>query len=184
MKMLLLMSLRGNAILFNGEELGLTQVDVPFHHLQDPEAIANWPLTLSRDGVRTPIPWKRDAANAGFTTGTPWLPIGEDHPESAVDVQDGDPASLLNLTRQLIALRKANPALATGSMTVGRATDTLLIFERAADGQKLCCAFNLGADPVRWQPDGAHIDGVLTRVNDATPQLLPPRSGLIIDLGA
>lgn len=183
MKMLLLMSLRGNAILFNGEELGLTQVDVPFHHLQDPEAIANWPLTLSRDGVRTPIPWAKDAANAGFTTGTPWLPIGEDHADRAVDVQEADPASLLNLTRELIELRKANPALARGTMTVGRATDSLLIFERAGVGQQLCCAFNLGGDPIQWQPDGAHSHRVLVAVNDATPQVLPPRSGLIIDLG-
>ena len=184
MKMLLLMALRGNAILFNGEELGLTQVDVPFHHLQDPEAIANWPLTLSRDGVRTPIPWERDAANAGFTTGTPWLPIGEDHPDRAGEVQNADPASLLNLTRRLIALRAANPALAVGTMTVGRATDSLLIFERAYGTQRLCCAFNLGSTTMAWQPDSAHADRMLIAVNDATPQSLPPRSGLIIDLGA
>ena len=53
MKMALLACMRGNPILYNGEELGLTQVDIPFDQLQDPEAIANWPLTLSRDGVRT-----------------------------------------------------------------------------------------------------------------------------------
>ena len=55
MKALLLASLRGNIILYYGEELGLSQVDIPFDQLHDPEAIANWPLTLSRDGARTPM---------------------------------------------------------------------------------------------------------------------------------
>src|SRR3546814_19015789 len=53
MKMLLLGTLRGNIILYYGEELGLTQVDIPFEHLRDPEAIDNWPMTLSRDGARS-----------------------------------------------------------------------------------------------------------------------------------
>ena len=62
-KMLLLACLRGSIILYNGEELGLTQVEVPFDRLQDPEAIANWPLTLSRDGARTPMPWDANNCN-------------------------------------------------------------------------------------------------------------------------
>ena len=53
-KLLLLMCLRGNLFLYQGEELGLTQVDIPFEALRDPEAIANWPLTLSRDGDLAP----------------------------------------------------------------------------------------------------------------------------------
>jgi len=54
-KMALLLCLRGNPIIYQGEELGLEQDEIPFELLQDPEAIANWPLTLSRDGARTPI---------------------------------------------------------------------------------------------------------------------------------
>ena len=57
-KMLLLVALRGIVILYQGEELGLPQVEVPFELLQDPEAIANWPQTLGRDGARTPMPWR------------------------------------------------------------------------------------------------------------------------------
>ncbi len=55
--MLLFTALRGNIILYQGEELGLAQIEIPYAQLQDPEAIANWPLTLSRDGARTPMPW-------------------------------------------------------------------------------------------------------------------------------
>ncbi|MBW8755618.1 MAG: alpha-glucosidase, partial [Sphingomonadales bacterium] len=66
-KMALLVALRGNIILYQGEELGLEQDDIPFELLQDPEAIANWPLTLSRDGARTPMPWRGEPLG-GFTT--------------------------------------------------------------------------------------------------------------------
>ena len=62
MAMLLLVALRGNIFLYQGDELGLTQVEIGYDDLRDPEAIANWPLTLSRDGARTPMPWMADAA--------------------------------------------------------------------------------------------------------------------------
>ena len=154
LKMLLLISLRGNLFLYQGEELGLTQVDIPFDALQDPEAIANWPLTLSRDGARTPMPWRGSPNDhAGFSTATPWLPIGEDHLSLAVDRQNGDPASLLNLTRRLLAFRHASDALMTGAVTMLAVTDSLLAFERSARAETLLCVFNLASDPIDWTPD-------------------------------
>ncbi|WP_240047642.1 alpha-glucosidase [Sphingomonas panacisoli] len=153
LKLLLLMCLRGNLFLYQGEELGLTQVDIPFDALQDPEAIANWPLTLSRDGARTPMPWQGNPNDhAGFSTATPWLPIGEDHLALAVDRQNGDPASLLNLTRRLIAFRHASEALMTGDVTILAATDSLLAFERTAGAERLLCVFNLAFEPADWAP--------------------------------
>jgi len=142
-KMLLLACLRGNIFVYNGEELGLPQVDIAFEDLRDPEAIANWPLTLSRDGARTPMPWAADAENLGFGIGKPWLPLGEAHRALAVDRQADDAASLLNFTRHVIALRNAHPALRHGSMTILEASDALLIFDREADGERLRCVFNL-----------------------------------------
>ncbi|MES2445147.1 MAG: alpha-amylase family glycosyl hydrolase, partial [Pseudomonadota bacterium] len=181
MKMLLLLSLRGNAFLFQGEELGLTQVEIGFEHLQDPEAIANWPLTLSRDGARTPMPWVADAPVAGFTTGRPWLPLGPDHAALAVDRQDADPDSLLNLTRRLVALRLASPALMMGNMEIVEAGEALLVFEREGEGQTMICAFNLGAEPLAWAPQDAHRFRVAAAVNGATPTALPPYSGVILE---
>ena len=67
--MLLLMCLRGNVFLYQGEELGLPQADVPFERLRDPEAIANWPETQGRDGARTPMPWRSDAPQRGLLDG-------------------------------------------------------------------------------------------------------------------
>jgi len=64
--MLLLIALRGNVFLYQGEELGLPQAEVPFERLQDPEAIANWPETQGRDGARTPMPWQAQARSGGL----------------------------------------------------------------------------------------------------------------------
>ena len=156
-KVLLLCTLRGSIILYQGEELGLPQVDVPFERLQDPEAIANWPQTLSRDGARTPMPWRSDAPQLGFSTGEPWLPIGKSHGAIAVDRQEADSRSTLNFTRECLKLRNAHPPLRHGSMTVIEAGDQLLVFERADAGQRLRCTFNLSQQPIAFTPGGRAV---------------------------
>jgi alpha-glucosidase len=152
MKMLLLACLRGNIFLYNGEELGLTQVDIPFERLRDPEAIANWPLTLGRDGARTPMPWLADEHALGFSSGEPWLPIGPDHAEMAVDRQNGDRESQLTWTRAVLALRHANPALMTGRMTLLDAANDILAFERGEGDHRVLCVFNINGAPTEWVP--------------------------------
>jgi alpha-glucosidase len=178
MKMLLLTALRGNIILYQGEELGLTQVDIPFDLLQDQEAIANWPLTLSRDGVRTPMPWQKDAPHHAFTVGTPWLPFGHDHGVLAVDQQDGDPSSLLSLTRRLIAFRNTNDALLCGALSIKHANGNLLVFDRIARGETLTCVFNMGSTPMAYL-DAAQDWSLIEHVNNASLTALPPHSGFI-----
>ncbi|MDI1296293.1 MAG: alpha-amylase family glycosyl hydrolase, partial [bacterium] len=143
LKMTLLVALRGNAILYQGEELGITQVDIPFDQLQDPEAIANWPLTLSRDGARTPLPWSVAASQAGFTNGIPWLPVGRDNHARAVDGQEADPKSLLHFTRTMLALRKAHRALRYGALEILVADESRLVFRRQSAGESILCLFNL-----------------------------------------
>jgi alpha-glucosidase len=145
-KLLLLAALRGSIILYQGEELGLTQVEVPFELLQDPEAIANWPQTLSRDGVRTPMPWARREHGHGFTSGTPWLPFGPDHADLSVDAQAADPHSLLHFTRAVIELRNAQQALRWGSLDLVEAGEQRLVFERSRGHERLRCTFNLSAE--------------------------------------
>ncbi len=143
----LLLCLRGNPILYQGEELGLSQAEVPFEHLQDPEAIANWPLTLGRDGARTPMPWTSDENECGFTAGLPWLPMGQGHLERAVDVQDTDAGSVLNFTRRLLEVRKASNALTAGDISFEEVNAPLLAFRRSCEGERLLCVFNLGPSP-------------------------------------
>jgi alpha-glucosidase len=177
LKLALMAALRGNVILYQGEELGLEQDEIPFELLQDPEAIANWPLTLSRDGVRTPLPWQADVPHGGFTHGTPWLPLGERNLARAIDRQEGDPGSLLHLTRELLALRKSEPALRLGGAEC-RADGTLLDLRRSHGGDHLRCLFNLGERPIELNPPAR--GHVLHAVNGATPAGLPPFAAIFL----
>jgi alpha-glucosidase len=173
MKLLLLACLRGNVFLYQGEELGLTQVDIAFEDLLDPEAIANWPMTLSRDGARTPMPWVGNAPDLGFGSETPWLPFGGDHGALAIDVQDADAGSLLNWTRRVVATRNAYRALRNGDLRMLYNDDALLAFEREADGERLLCLFNF-SDTARAWPEGVSQDGsVLIGTQDAIDSLAP-----------
>ena len=180
MKTMLLLSLRGNPILFQGEELGLLQDEIPFEMLRDPEAIANWPLTLSRDGVRTPLPWLAQDEHGGFTAATPWLPMSAQNLARAVDRQEADPDSLLHLTRRLVALRSGNASLRRGSCEVVVADETHLVLRRAWDGQSVLTVFNMGPQATPW-PAGVPTTGeALAAVNDAEAGTLPAWGGIWI----
>jgi alpha-glucosidase len=181
MCMLLLVCLRGNVFVYQGEELGLPQAHVPYDRLVDPEAIANWPETLGRDGARTPMPWRANQTNAGFSSVEPWLPVDPRHTALAADAQESDPASMLHVTRRLIALRRAWPMLKTGSMRLLPAPSGLLLFERGRDDEAdaMLCAFNLSHQAVEWSvPAGWRVvEAVNADGGDAT---LPPLAGLLM----
>jgi alpha-glucosidase len=177
--LLLLVSLRGNLFLYQGEELGLPQAEVGISDLKDPEAIANWPLTLGRDGARTPMPWKQRAPHAGFSTARPWLPIPDAHVALAADAQELDDSSTLSLARRLVRFRKEQPALRFGSMRIIEASTALLIMERAFEAERLLCAFNLGKTGTSFQAPPGEIWRVVRTVGGARLGYLPPLSGLI-----
>ena len=181
MKMALLCALRGNIIIYNGEELGLDQVEIPFELVKDPEALKNWPLTLSRDGARTPLPWAAGESHAGFSSVDPWLPLGAAHGDLAVDRQHGDPASLLNLTRRLVALRAVHPALRLGANANWTAEGDLLGFDRVAGGESIRCLFNLGGATLDIAGLGAGAEPIVA-LNGADPAHLPPCGALWLKL--
>ncbi len=181
---MLLLCLRGNAFVYQGEELGLPQADLPFETLQDPEAIANWPHTLGRDGARTPMPWRAGAPCGGFTTGRPWLPFDPRHADFAVDRQERDETSTLNFVRTMISLRKNVTALRAGDIAFIEAPPPLLAFTRIAGGETMLCVFNLEDEAQEWRPPEADryrrlvdvgLDGAKTA--QRPPSLLPPLSG-------
>ena len=145
----LLASLRGTLFVYQGEELGLAQSDVPFEYIQDPYGKAQWPIKKGRDGCRTPFPWTAHAEHAGFTTGQPWLPVDAAHQAQAVDVQEARNTSCLHFTRALMALRHAHPALRLGSFEPVQVSDTLLVVRRQYAEDAVLCAFNFSAKPVR-----------------------------------
>lgn len=170
LKMLLLCSLRGSIILYQGEELGLPQAEIPFDQLRDPEAIANWPQTFGRDGARTPMPWNSGAPNLGFSGVEPWLPASESHQPLAVDRQETSGTSLLQFTRECVRLRNKRPALRSGSIQIREAEDQLLVFDRDCAGQKLRCAFNLSDRPAAYPFLGHRL---ITTGNVSTGELSP-----------
>lgn len=177
LNLLLLTAIRGNPILYQGEELGLPQAEIPLSALKDPEAIANWPETLGRDGARTPMPWVSGDATGGFSTGDPWLPVPADHRALAVEVQEGEATSPLNLTRRLLALRKSEGALRLGSLRLLETADPVVAFERIHEGRSLICAFNLGDTDA----PAPRIGRVLASVNGGSADGLPARAGLIAE---
>jgi alpha-glucosidase len=141
----LMMSLRGSVCLYQGEELGLGEADLALADLQDPYGIRFWPEFKGRDGCRTPMVWQSDAPNGGFSHARPWLPVSEDHKALSVDLQLGNPQSLLEHYRRFIAFRRAHPALVTGDIHFLAADDDVLVFTRELGNEQLVCAFNLGA---------------------------------------
>ncbi len=146
----LLLGLRGTILLYQGEELGLPQAELPRSALRDPVGDLYYPYTYGRDGCRTPMPWEAGVTNLGFSTGTPWLPAFAGHAAYAVRQQLEDPASTLNYTRKLIAARKAMPALLHGDLVLRAAGSAILAFTRSISTQTVLCLFNLSSSPQKF----------------------------------
>jgi len=155
---ILLLTLRGTPTLYNGDEIGMHDVPVLPEAVRDPFERNVPGLGLGRDPERTPMQW--DAGpNAGFSTETPWLPLADDYPRVNVAVQREDPRSMLTLHRSLIELRRATPALAVGAYRYIYTDDDLLVYERAAGGERCRVALNLSSTPreVAWSGPRARI---------------------------
>src|SRR5688500_9857994 len=151
--MLLLLTLRGTPTLYQGDELGIGAVAIPPARVRDPRELRQPGIGLGRDPSRTPMAWN-GSANAGFSTAEPWLPLHADWPRRNVAAQGRDPGSMLNLTRALLRLRRAEPALAIGAFELIAADGSLLAYERHSGASRALVALNLGEQPVAL-PDQA-----------------------------
>jgi len=184
LSLLLLLCLRGNPIIYQGEELGLPQGEVLFDELQDPEAIANWPHTLGRDGARTPMPWAAKAPQAGFSSANrTWLRIDKAHADRAIDQQVTDPESVVTYLRKLLSLRRSHPAIVEGDSQLLDSPDEVVAFVRSCGETRMLCAFNLGECPVEWVPPAEFASARViatersTGIDTAVPTSLAPQSG-------
>jgi alpha-glucosidase len=144
---LLLLTLPGTLTIYYGEEIGMTNVPIALEDVQDPAEKNEPGIGAGRDPERTPIPWDGTPL-AGFTTGRPWLPLGADHAVLNVAALEHDDRSLLNLYRELIAMRRRYPTLVTGTLAVVAAEGSILRYERSGSGKRLLILLNLGHDPV------------------------------------
>lgn len=153
--------LQGTPYIYQGEELGMT--NYPFESPEDFRDIESinaykewcadgplshevfWPCITykSRDNARTPVQWD-DSAQAGFTTGTPWIAVNPNHKEINAKAQTADPDSVFHYYKKLIALRKENPVMVYGKYEpLLMDSEELFVYTRALDHEKLLvvCSF-------------------------------------------
>ena len=110
----LYLTLRGTPIMYYGEEIGMTNNDPKRKEdVKDPIGRTGWPKEKGRDGERTPMQWN-SSKNAGFTVGTPWLPVPASAITHNVQTELKDPGSILQFYRHLLTLRHREPALREG----------------------------------------------------------------------
>ncbi|MCW2238401.1 alpha-amylase family glycosyl hydrolase [Azospirillum canadense] len=182
---MLLLTLRGTPTLYQGDEIGMTDVPIPPHLVQDPWEKNVPGLGLGRDPARTPMPWD-GTPGAGFTSGKPWLPLGPEATRVNVTAQAADPGSKLALYKALLALRRVEPALSVGSYRRVSAEDDVLVYERAHGGRRLWVLLNLGRDlaMVDAPVEGAHIRVSTHLDRDGEPVAgsvrLRPNEGVVI----
>jgi len=153
---LLMFALPGGAYVYQGDELGLWEVeDLPDRSLQDPTWERSGHTDRGRDGCRVPLPWSGTASPFGFGPAAtePWLPQPAGFADVTVAAQEDDPSSMLSLYRSALALRRTHPALGDGTLTWLPSAPGVLAFARDPG---FTCVVNLSAYPVTL-PAGADV---------------------------
>lgn len=184
-------ALPGTVCLYQGEELALPNATLGHGQLRDPFGITYWPEFPGRDGSRTPMPWRAEAGNAGFSTAPePWLPTDESHRPLAIDRQEQRPGSPLMVWRRALGLRRDHVPLRLGGVAAVEAHGAVLSFERRCDDESLLAVFNLANEPAEHslknkaavaaldlpRPPGAPVAEITA---DGRTLVLPPLSAFV-----
>ncbi|HYH90495.1 MAG TPA: alpha-amylase family glycosyl hydrolase [Solirubrobacteraceae bacterium] len=168
---MLLLTLRGTPTVYYGDELGMTDVEIPPDRVQDPYERNSPGLGVGRDPARTPMQWS-DGPGAGFTDGEPWLPLGD--LATNVEAQRRDPGSMLNLHRDLIALRRE---FAREPYRTVSADDATFVFRR---GDRWAVVLNLSDEPVPMPLRGR----VRLSTHPDRADALRPAEGVVVEIAA
>jgi alpha-glucosidase len=144
---MLLLTLRGTPTLYYGDELGMRDVPIAPEQVRDPYELQVPGIGVGRDPERTPMQWE-PSAGAGFCAPavTPWLPLTSDHRTVNVAAEREDPHSMLNLYRQLLALRRSHDAPSGGAYETVTVSDEVLCYRRRSAGQAVLIALNFSAE--------------------------------------
>ncbi|MDJ0960940.1 MAG: alpha-amylase family glycosyl hydrolase [Acidimicrobiia bacterium] len=176
--MMMLLTLRGTPTLYYGDEIGLTEADIPAERVQDPWALRE--DGQGRDGCRTPMLWT-NAPDGGFGSSEPWLPLGPLAGTTSVAAQSADPESMLALTKALMALRRTAPALHRGSYRSLDGPAGCYLYERADSADRLVIALNFRSESVTVDLSGdVVLSTTLDRVGAVDELVLGPDEGVII----
>jgi alpha-glucosidase len=182
----LLFASRDTALFYYGDEIGMkTTPPTRIEDVKDPVGRSGWPKEKGRDGERTPMQWT-PGPNAGFTTGTPWLPIPPSYKQVNVEVEVANDDSLLNWYKQLLQLKHANPALQRGKNVMLNAADSkVLAWARQAEGKPtVVVACNFTAEPQKFAFDlsGTGVSSKQAKTLMKTPGSSDPSSLDEVDL--
>jgi len=141
------LTLRGTPIMYYGEEIGMQNNDPKTKdEVKDPIGKVNWPIEKGRDGERTPMQWT-SGTNAGFTSGTPWLPVPASAQTHNVETEENDHASILNFYRKVLELRKKEAALREGDyIALNTADPNVFSYLRRYKTETVLIAINMSAE--------------------------------------
>jgi len=143
---LLELALPGTVYLYQGEELGLPQVnDIPESMLADPTWERSGHTRRGRDGCRVPLPWTTSGPSLGFGDAPPWLPQPQDWSQLSVEAQDADDGSMLHLYRNALRLRRLLPECQNGDHSWFDLGDDVIAFTRS---DRFACVVNFGDSPI------------------------------------
>ena len=161
----ILLTLRGTPFIYEGQELGCTNVawnsidtydDIASHSQYNfalnegftPNQALEFVHRFSRDNSRTPMQWNKNK-NAGFSDGKSWLPVNENYREINVEVEDADDDSVLNWYRKLAALRADNDVLTAGTYEeILTDSEKVFAFKRNLDNREIVTLVNFSTDTV------------------------------------
>jgi len=166
---LLAAALPGCLYIYQGDELGLPEADLPVNVIEDPMHFRSGGADPGRDGCRVPLPWTRTGASFGFgpkDAAAPWLPQPADWAELSVEAQTNSPSSMLTLYRTVLAARRANEDLQTGAFAWLDTPDAVLAFQR---GASFVCLTNFGDSLVKLP----HHTGVIAASSELVDGMLP-----------
>ena len=140
----LYLTLRGTAIMYYGEEIGMENNDPKTpEDVKDSMGRLGWPKEKGRDGERTPMQWNAEA-NAGFSTAKPWLLVDEHYKTHNVETEKSDPNSILNYYQRLLAMRHSNRALLDGKYVALNENDAhVLSYMRSYKGENVLVVLNM-----------------------------------------
>ncbi|MCS7172561.1 MAG: alpha-amylase family glycosyl hydrolase [Armatimonadetes bacterium] len=178
---LLLLTLRGTPTLYYGDELGLRDLELSPDQVQDLPGFREHGGRWSRDAARAPMPWD-GSPGAGFTVGTPWLPLPVDFPVRNVASQEKDPHSMLRLLRRLLHLRRQTPALTVGAYRSLPAPPGVYAYERFTDSDRVLVAVNLTGRMQTLEASGEIL--LSTHLDRFGPERAPlglrPQEGILL----
>lgn len=182
-------SVRGIPFTYYGEELGIEKPKLPLKTGKDPLAqryksipqfMVDWTgQSLNRDECRTPMLWDT-TTHAGFTSGTPWLPVAENFKEIAVSVQEMDGESLMSFYRKMLQFRNENEVLQIGNLTIDEelSSSRIFAFHRELENERFLVLMN-------FTNRNQEIEGVLGNIlistySDIVEHELKPFEGRVV----